>query len=117
MIPTLARIRAKNLGEFGKLVRYSGEEFIYVHEGVIAVHTEFYDPVVLKAGESIYLDGNMSHAYVAEGCDEATVVIVCSSADERLMETLRSLDGGDNVMRLSMESPKPPGSQERSRKR
>lgn len=55
MIPIFTRIRAKSLKEFGKLVRHPGEEYIYVLEGGITVHTEFYDPVVLKAGESIYV--------------------------------------------------------------
>jgi len=106
MIPILARIRAKSLEEFGNLVRSSGEEFIYVREGVITVHTEFYEPVVLKVGESIYLDSNMGHAYVAEGCEEATVVMVCSSADEGLTETLMSLDSGQA---LSDEGRNQPG--------
>ena len=72
MIPIITRIRAKSLGEFGDLVRHSGEEYIHVLEGSIIVHTEFYDPVVLSVGEGIYIDSNMGHAYVAaEGCDEA----------------------------------------------
>jgi transcriptional regulator with XRE-family HTH domain len=93
MIPVIARIRAKSLAEFGDLVEHSGEEYIYVLEGAIAVHTAFYGPVVLKAGESIYVDSNMGHAYVAEGCEEATVLAVCSSAEESLMESLMSLHG------------------------
>jgi transcriptional regulator with XRE-family HTH domain len=96
MIPVVTRIRAKSVGEFGELVHHSGEEFIYVVEGSVEVHTEFYDPVVIRAGESIYLDSNMGHAYVAaEGCDEATVIGVCSSADEGLMESLLELHGDD----------------------
>jgi transcriptional regulator with XRE-family HTH domain len=93
MIPVIARIRAKSLAEFGDLVQHSGEEYIYVLEGAITVHTSFYDPVVLKSGESIYVDSNMGHAYVAEGCEEATVLAVCSSAEESLMESLLSLHG------------------------
>jgi transcriptional regulator with XRE-family HTH domain len=93
MIPVIARIRAKSLAEFGELVQHSGEEYIYVLEGAIAVHTSFYDPVILKSGESIYVDSNMGHAYVAEGCEEATVLAVCSSAEESLMESLMSLHG------------------------
>jgi transcriptional regulator with XRE-family HTH domain len=94
MIPLVTRIRAKSVGEFGELVHHSGEEFIYVIEGSVEVHTEFYDPVVIKAGESIYLDSKMGHAYVAaEGCDEAVVLGVCSSADEGLMESLLGLHG------------------------
>lgn len=97
MIPVLTRIRAKSVHEFGELVHHSGEEFIYVLEGRVQIHTEFYDPVVLEAGQSIYIDSNMGHAYLAaEGCDEAVVLGVCSSADERLMESLLTLhdEGG-----------------------
>lgn len=92
MIPVLTRIRAQNVEQFGELVHHSGEEYIYVLEGRIQVHTEFYDPVVLAAGESIYIDSNMGHAYVAaQGCDEAVILGVCSSADEGLMESLMTL--------------------------
>ncbi len=92
MIPVLTRIRAKSLGEFGDLVRHSGEEYVHVLEGRIVVHTEFYDPVTLDNGEGIYIDSNMGHAYVAaEGCDEALVLGVCSSADESLMSSLMTI--------------------------
>ena len=92
MIPVVARIRARSLAEFGELVRHPGEEFVFVLSGQIEVHTDFYDPVILSEGQSIYLDSTMGHAYVAApGCEEATVVAVNSSADEGLMESLMSL--------------------------
>jgi transcriptional regulator with XRE-family HTH domain len=92
MIPILTRIRAKSAEEFGSLVHHSGEEYIYVLEGSIKVLTEFYDPVILNVGESIYLDSKMGHAYVtAEGGGEAVVLGVCSSPDESLLESLLSL--------------------------
>ena len=98
MIPIVTKIRARTVEEFGELVRHSGEEFIYVLQGAIEVHTEFYDPVVLHEGESIYIDSNMGHAYIAaEGCTEATVLGVCSSAEERLMESLMHLQGQEVV--------------------
>jgi transcriptional regulator with XRE-family HTH domain len=89
MVPVLTRIRAKSLSEFGDLVSHSGEEYVHVLEGTIIVHTEFYDPVTLRAGEAIYIDSNMGHAYVAaEDCDEALVLGVCSSEDAALMSSL-----------------------------
>lgn len=94
MIPIITRIRAHSAREFGELVRHQGEEFIYVLEGEIEIHTEFYDPVALKTGQGIYLDSSMGHAYVvAEGFDEALVLGVCSSADDGLMDSLMSLHG------------------------
>jgi transcriptional regulator with XRE-family HTH domain len=98
MIPVLTRIRAKSVDEFGELLHHAGEEYIYVLEGRVEIHTEFYDPVVLETGESVYIDSNMGHAYVAaEGCDQATVLGVCSSADEDLMESLLELHGDADV--------------------
>lgn len=92
MIPILTRIRAHSASEFGELVRHKGEEFVYVLEGRIEVHSEFYDPVTLEQGQAIYIDSSMGHAYVvAKGCGEALVLGVCSSDDENLMDSLLSL--------------------------
>lgn len=89
MIPNVTKVRARTLEEFGELARHNGEEFIYVVAGRVIVHTEFYEPVTLEAGECIYIDSTMGHAYlVGEGCDEAMVVGVMSSVDDGLMATL-----------------------------
>ncbi|MBA3962691.1 MAG: helix-turn-helix transcriptional regulator [Chthoniobacterales bacterium] len=101
MIPILARVRAKSLEEFGDQVRHSGEEYTHVLEGRVVLHTEFYDPIVLEVGESVYIDSNMGHAYLAgEGCDEAVVLCICSSADEALMESLLNLHGKETAPAL-----------------
>ncbi|WP_345725411.1 cupin domain-containing protein [Qipengyuania pacifica] len=85
---------AESASEFGDLVKHHGEEFIYVIEGAIEVHSEFYDPLVLEQGQSIYLDSSMGHAYVAaKGCDEAVVLGVCSSADDGLLDSLKTSRG------------------------
>ncbi len=94
MIPVVTKIRAKTAEQFGDLVRHAGEEYIYVLKGRIVVTTEFYDPVTLDEGQSIYLDSSMGHAYLAaDGCDEAEVLGVMSSADEELMQALLTLHG------------------------
>jgi transcriptional regulator with XRE-family HTH domain len=94
MIPVITRIRAQSLEEFGELVRHPGEEYIYVLEGAITVHTEYYGPLVLISDESLYVDSNMGHAYVATGCAEAIVLAVCSGADEGLLDELMARHGG-----------------------
>jgi transcriptional regulator with XRE-family HTH domain len=55
MIPILMRVRAASAGASRDLVRHSGEEFVYVLKGCLNVATEFYDPVILEVGESIYM--------------------------------------------------------------
>lgn len=91
MVPILVRIRAHTLKEFDRLPRHSGEEFVYVIEGKVEVHTEFYSPVLLETGEGIYLDSTMSHAYIARDCAEAVVLAVCSGEDGDLADELMTL--------------------------
>ena len=89
MIPMLMHLRAKTRTEFGDLHKHSGEEFIFVLEGAVEVHTEFYDPVILQAGEYLYIDSSMAHAYlVADGFEEARFLGICSSQEEDLLEQL-----------------------------
>jgi transcriptional regulator with XRE-family HTH domain len=91
MIPLISRIRSRTVEEFGELIRHPGEEFVYVLEGAIEVHSEFYDPITLRAGEYIYLDSEMGHGYlVTDGFEEATVLAVCASAAENLQQELIS---------------------------
>uniref|UniRef100_UPI0035C9CCA0 helix-turn-helix domain-containing protein n=1 Tax=uncultured Sphingomonas sp. TaxID=158754 RepID=UPI0035C9CCA0 len=92
MIPVITKIRAKTEQQFGELVHHAGEEYIYVLSGRVVVTTEFYDPITLEQGQSIYIDSSMGHAYLAaEECDEAEVLGVMSSADDELMQSLLSL--------------------------
>jgi transcriptional regulator with XRE-family HTH domain len=91
MVPIIARIRAHDIVEFGELLRHKGEEFIYVLEGTIEVHLQFYTPVTLTTGQGVYLDSAMGHAYTAKGCDSAVVLAVCSSEDPDLARELISL--------------------------
>ena len=79
MVPILGRIRAHDIKDFDELPHHRGEEFIYVLEGSIEVHLQFYTSVVLKAGQGIYLDSAMGHAYVAKDCDSALILAICSS--------------------------------------
>ena len=92
MIPVITKVRARTVEQFGELVRHTGEEYIHVLKGRLVVHTEFYDPVTLDEGQSIYIDSSMGHAYLtAEGCDEAEVLGIMSSGDEELMQSLLDL--------------------------
>lgn len=96
MIPLISRVRSKTMQEFGELLRHPGEEFTYVIEGAIEVHSEFYDPITLRAGEYIYLDSEMGHGYlVADGFEEATVLAVCASAAANLQQELISQARGE----------------------
>jgi transcriptional regulator with XRE-family HTH domain len=85
LIPIVIEIRARSLKEFGELVRHSGEEYTYVLEGEIEVHTSAYAPVRLKAGDSIYLDSSMGHAYIAVSGNPCRVLGVCSGTESQMI--------------------------------
>lgn len=91
MIPILTRIKTQTLEEFGQLFAHSGEEFIFVLEGEIRVHTEFYEPVRLRTGEGIYIDSTMGHAYTKVGEADALVLGICSSENPNHVTALRSM--------------------------
>jgi transcriptional regulator with XRE-family HTH domain len=106
MVPTVTRIRARSVEEFGELVHHPGEEYIYVLEGPVEIHTEFYEPILLQTGESIYIDSTMGHAYIApKGSDEALVLGVCSSEAEDLMESLMTLHSDKPPRRSRVVAP------------
>lgn len=82
MLPIITRHTCRSLDAFGPLLRHAGEEFTYVISGTIEVHTEFYAPATLAAGQGIYLDSTMGHAYIlAPGCDEAVTLCLCTSVE------------------------------------
>jgi transcriptional regulator with XRE-family HTH domain len=91
MVPILARVRTHDIVEFGVPLRHKGEEFIYVLEGAVEVHLEFYTPVTLTVGQGIYLDSSMGHAYTAKDCESALVLAVCSSENPDFASELISL--------------------------
>jgi transcriptional regulator with XRE-family HTH domain len=97
MVPIICRIRARSIDDFEEPVRHAGEEFIYVLEGTVEVHLQFYTSVILNVGQGIYLDSSMGHAYVAKDCESALVLAVCSSEDVNLATELMNLAESESV--------------------
>ncbi len=84
-IPIIADINVRSLEAFGDLIAHPGEEYAYVLEGAIELHTEHYAPVLLKAGDSIYFDSGMGHAYIAAASGRCRVLAICSGSESQLM--------------------------------
>lgn len=76
MIPFRTKVRARSFEEFADWVRHPGEEFLYVLGGSIAFYTEFYEPITLTVGDSVYYDSDMGHACVSVGEEDATILWV-----------------------------------------
>jgi transcriptional regulator with XRE-family HTH domain len=93
MVPMIVRVHARDTNAFGELVKHKGEEFVYVLEGAIEVHLQFYTPVTLTTGQGIYLDSTMEHVYLAKDCESALLLAVCSSEDPNLANELINRTG------------------------
>ncbi|MFN3985645.1 MAG: helix-turn-helix domain-containing protein [Rhodocyclaceae bacterium] len=76
MMPFVSTVRARADTAGGDWSRHQGEEFVYVLEGEVELHTEFYQPVRLCAGDSFYLDSRMGHRVISTGAGDARVLWV-----------------------------------------
>lgn len=80
--PMVAEMKARTMdefrAEFGDFIRHPGEEFAFVIEGEVEVHSELYAPVRLRVGDSIYFDSDMGHAYLKAADGPCRVVAMCA---------------------------------------
>jgi mannose-6-phosphate isomerase-like protein (cupin superfamily) len=86
LTPILGRIRSRSTNDFEGLFKHEGEEFNYVVEGAIEVHTEFYSPVRLEQGDYIYLDSTMPHGFISVSKKPALVLSICTSPTGKAMD-------------------------------
>jgi transcriptional regulator with XRE-family HTH domain len=77
MDPTFVTVTARSIDEFPDLIRHPGEELVYVISGTVELHAEYYAPIRLEAGDSVYYDATMGHAYVSVGPENATILNIC----------------------------------------
>ncbi|MBZ9772481.1 helix-turn-helix domain-containing protein [Mesorhizobium sp. CO1-1-8] len=72
---------------------HSGEEFVYVLSGTLVLYTEYYEPLVLNAGDSVMFDASMDHAYAYAGDEPADVIMVndkyITPTSQTVFESLR----------------------------
>jgi transcriptional regulator with XRE-family HTH domain len=85
VIPIVAELHARSLEEFGELIRHPGEEYAFVLEGEVDLYTSLYAPVRLKAGDSIYFDSGMGHAYIAASEGPCRVLSLCTAPETQLI--------------------------------
>jgi transcriptional regulator with XRE-family HTH domain len=87
-IPIISEVHIRSNSDI-EMTRHSGEEYDYVLEGTLEVHTELYAPVRLEAGDSIYFDSGMAHAYIAVGKARCRVLTICSGEESQIITGLK----------------------------
>jgi hypothetical protein len=101
MIPILTNVKARSIEEFGEMLSHSGEEFIFVVRGAIYAYTQYYEPLYLEAGEGVYIDSTMPHAYICASKEIAQVLGICSSPEI----ALRAMQGVTSSRRPKVAAP------------
>ncbi len=74
MDPTFVTVTARSIDDFDELIRHPGEELVFVLSGAVELHAEFYAPIRLEAGDSVYYDAGMGHAYISVSDEDATIL-------------------------------------------
>jgi len=88
-VPIISDIHARSLSEFSEMIRHPGEEYAFVVEGVVELHTDLYAPVRLEAGDSCYFDSGMGHAYLNAGQGPCRLLTICSGEESQLIAASR----------------------------
>ena len=89
-VPLIAEIKARSPDEFSEMIRHPGEEYTFVLEGAIELHTDVYAPLRLEAGDSIFFDSGMGHVYVAAADGVCRVLTICSGEESQLRASFRA---------------------------
>ena len=79
MHPAVNVVTITALDEAGGLSRHDGEEFLHVLAGRLTLVTEFYEPLLLEEGDSVYFDSRMGHAYLSAGSGPATILVIATT--------------------------------------
>lgn len=116
-VPLIAEIRARSADEFPEMIRHAGEEYAYILEGAVELHTDTYAPVRLEAGDSIYFDSGMGHVYVAAAEGPCRVLSICSGEESQLRAIHRVAQAPAAEAGAPQESPSAPLRVVRGRRR
>lgn len=79
MMPFKSLVRARSFDDYSDWIRHDGEEFLLVLKGEITFFSEYYEPVILHEGDSVYYDANMGHMLASVSEDDAQILWVTAS--------------------------------------
>ncbi|MFC3052324.1 helix-turn-helix domain-containing protein [Kordiimonas pumila] len=79
LAPIFGEVFQKDITKYGEFFSHPGEEFVYVLQGTLELHTEIYTPAKLEVGDSIYFDSSMRHAYIAVGDEPCRILSICTT--------------------------------------
>lgn len=79
MHPAINTVTITDVDAAGGFSQHEGEEFLHVLAGQLVFVSEFYEPLLLDAGDSLYFDSSMGHAYLSPDGTPAVVLVVATT--------------------------------------
>lgn len=79
MHPAVNVVTIRSIAEGGGFSRHHGEEFLYVLKGTLILASEFYEPLTLNEGDSVYFDSQMGHAYLSPDGQPVTILVIATT--------------------------------------
>ncbi len=76
MMPFKSTVRARAFEEYSDWVRHDGEEFLLILSGQVTFFSEFYEPMTMSEGDSVYYDANMGHMLISTSEEDAHILWV-----------------------------------------
>ena len=76
MLPILTLVTARDPAEYAEWANHAGEIFVYVLTGTLVVHSRLYEPVRLRAHDSMYYDASADTKWTSAGKADAQVLWV-----------------------------------------
>jgi transcriptional regulator with XRE-family HTH domain len=61
----VTEVRALKLEDYGPWDRHHSEDFLHVLEGTLMLHLQGREPIELRRGDSLQMDGRVAHALIA----------------------------------------------------
>lgn len=78
MIALIMHLKTDDPGPAELWSSHEGEEFVIVLEGEVVMHSEFYVPLALNKGDSVYFDSSMRHIFVSANQEQSTILSMCT---------------------------------------
>ncbi|WP_434361871.1 XRE family transcriptional regulator [Parasalinivibrio latis] len=79
MMPFKSRIHCRHFEDYKDWIRHDGEEFMLVLDGEVCFYSEFYEPINLATGDSVYYDATMGHMLTSVSEEDALILWVTAS--------------------------------------
>jgi quercetin dioxygenase-like cupin family protein len=79
MHPAIDTVTITRVDEAQGYSHHDGDEFLYVLEGSLNFVTEFYEPLLLRQGDSVYFDSSMGHAYLSADGSPVRILVIATT--------------------------------------